>query len=169
MWVCKWRPQSACFLLRDHTLYGSLPSSFFSCPRTAWRVSAPCSVVATRINGTNSRGCTAAEQVSFPNKSFKRKTKQNRQRRCQNLEMKTSRVRGELIEQSRDEAESATSAWRGQEVCCGVVSPLCLSFWWGASFACLLFLSVRFFECQPFKGQPTSSWNQALSPFHHGA
>lgn len=94
--------------------------------------------MATGINVHTAR-IHGSLKASVQNKSYKNRKQTSRQRGCQSVQMKTSHVRWELIGQSWDEAQPATSVSWGQDVCLGVLSSLCLSLCSGAS---LLFLSV---------------------------
>lgn len=138
MWrvrVCKWRPASACFLLRDHTLYGSLPSLLGS--KSGLTCAGAMFCDDNQDKRYKQRGIRGSLKASVPNKINK-----GRQRGCHNIEMVTSHVRRKPIGQSWDDAKTTAAAFLGTGsllLCPGLFLPLCL---FRCQLACLLSLSA---------------------------
>lgn len=73
MRVCKWRPKSACFLLRDHTLYGLLPLLPWSKNSVACAGASLCD--GNRDKWYKQRGIHGSLKASVPNKRIQRNRK----------------------------------------------------------------------------------------------
>lgn len=67
--VCKWRPKSACVLLRDHTLYGLLPPILWSKNSRTYAGAVICD--GNQDKWYKQRGIHGSWKASAPNKSYK--------------------------------------------------------------------------------------------------
>lgn len=129
-------------------------------PGAAWRVSAPCSVMATRINGTNSGGIHGSLKASVPNKTYNRKKRKTETGR---MGLSESRDKDQPCAMRADWSEPGLSrmcrrcfSGTGSLLWCPVFSPALPLL--RCQFACLPSLSVCFFsERQPSAGQPASA------------
>lgn len=137
MRICKLRSESACFLLRDHTLYGSLPPLLWS--KNGLTCAGAMFCDDNQDKRYKQRGIHGSLKAFVPNKIYK---ETEREKGCQNIEMKTSHVRCKLTGQSWDEANLASAAFLGTgSLLWGPVFSLPL-FLFSCQFACILSLSA---------------------------